>query len=141
MSKTEFLTVLRQALSMRVEAGQVNEHMRYYEDYINTQIRLGRTEEEVIADLGDPRLIAKTIGDTQGAGGSEPFRETERPERPDRSVGNFFHGLPMWGRKLLILGALILIIMVVASLLSFLMPIILALCVVAILFDFFRRLR
>lgn len=37
-----------------------------YRDYITGEIRKGRTEEQVMDDLGDPRLIARTIIETQG---------------------------------------------------------------------------
>ena len=52
------------ALSGKVSPGVVTENLNYYEDYINTEIRKGRSEEEVLAGLGDPRLIARTIVET-----------------------------------------------------------------------------
>ncbi len=66
MDKREFLDRLRGALSGRIAAGLVAENMDYYENYINTEIRKGRSEEEVLSSLGDPRLLAKTIIQTQG---------------------------------------------------------------------------
>lgn len=66
MSKQEFIDRLRAALSGRVNSGLVTENVNYYEDYINTEIRKGRTEEEVLKSLGDPRLIAKTIIEMYG---------------------------------------------------------------------------
>lgn len=64
MTKQEFLEKLRVSLNGKVAANQVEEHVRYYEDYINVEIRKGRDEEEVMAALGEPRLIAKTIVET-----------------------------------------------------------------------------
>lgn len=66
MDKQEFLDGLRAALQGSVSAGLVMENVNYYEDYINTEIRKGKTEAEVLSTLGDPRLIAKTIVQTQG---------------------------------------------------------------------------
>ena len=63
MTKQEFLDSLRMALASRVSASQVEENIRYYEDYINTQMRMNRSEAEVIAELGDPRLLARSISD------------------------------------------------------------------------------
>ncbi len=65
MDRREFLATLRGQL----EAGQMHEgkraaHLRYYEDYIQSRVRSGQSEEEVIRALGDPRLIARTLLDT-----------------------------------------------------------------------------
>lgn len=150
MNKTEFLNSLRQALSFRVSADQVNEHMRYYEDYINTQTRLGKSEEEVIKSLGDPRLIAKTIGDTQGGGDVQGEPESTQDYRQAGSEGTygraparvgFWNKLPLWAKKLIFIVILILIIAGIATLVSFLLPVILAFCVLGILFEFFRKLH
>lgn len=71
MRKEEFLQMLRRALTGDVPPGVVEENIRYYDGYIADEVRKGRTEEEVIAEIGDPRLIARTIEDTtDGAGDS-----------------------------------------------------------------------
>ena len=67
MTKEEFLTGLRSSLSGSVSADVINENMRYYENFINTEIRKGRTEEDVLEELGSPLLIAKTVKDTASA--------------------------------------------------------------------------
>lgn len=73
MSRQEFIEKLRMTLSGRLPSAAVADNVNYYEDYINMEIRKGRTEEEVLAALGDPRLIAKTIIQTNaGAGASMP---------------------------------------------------------------------
>ena len=64
MTKEQFLSSLKEALSGNVSPSLVNENLRYYEEYIETEKRKGRTEEEVMEELGDPRLIARTITDT-----------------------------------------------------------------------------
>ena len=61
MTKQDFLDGLRRSLSAGLEPEQINEHIRYYSDYIDSQIRMGTPEEEVMASLGEPRLIAKTL--------------------------------------------------------------------------------
>ena len=66
MNKQEFVDRLRMALNGRVSPGLVMDNVNYYQDYINTEIRKGRTEEEVLESLGDPRLIARTIIQTNG---------------------------------------------------------------------------
>ncbi len=69
MNKQEFINKLRAALNGRISPEQVNENVNYYEEYINTQIRMGNPEEQVLASLGDPRLIARTIIETAGQSG------------------------------------------------------------------------
>lgn len=66
MSKQEFLDGLRRSLSGGLEAGEINEHINYYSHYIDSQIRNGTPEEEVMASLGEPRLIAKTLLGMEG---------------------------------------------------------------------------
>jgi hypothetical protein len=61
MTRYEFIDRLRAALNGRIPTAQITDTINYYEEYIVTEIRKGRTEEEVLASLGDPRLIAKTI--------------------------------------------------------------------------------
>ena len=61
MTKQEFLDGLRRSLVSGLEASEVNEHINYYSQYIDSQIRMGMSEEEVMSSLGEPRLIAKTL--------------------------------------------------------------------------------
>ena len=66
MSKQEFLDGLRRSLASGLETHEINEHINYYSDYIDSQIRRGTPEEEVMAALGEPRLIAKTLLGMEG---------------------------------------------------------------------------
>lgn len=61
MSRQEFLQRLRESLLGEVPGNVIEENIRYYDEYINTEVRNGSSEDEVIASIGDPRLIAKTI--------------------------------------------------------------------------------
>lgn len=62
MEKQEFLMVLRQSLSGEVPEQEVENSIRYYEEYLTDEVN--KTIEEKINELGEPRLIAKTIIDT-----------------------------------------------------------------------------
>ena len=69
MSKTEFLDILYNQLSGRMPEGSVAAHVQYYRNYIEDEQQKGRTETDILNDLGDPRLIARTLLDTEvGAG-------------------------------------------------------------------------
>ena len=69
MSKTEFLDILYNQLSGQMPEGSVAAHVQYYRNYIEDEQQKGRTETDILNDLGDPRLIARTLLDTEvGAG-------------------------------------------------------------------------
>ncbi|MFR3283620.1 MAG: HAAS signaling domain-containing protein [Clostridium fessum] len=75
MRKTEFLQELREALDGEVSASVIQSNISYYDQYISQEAAKGRREEEVIEEIGSPRLIAKTIIDSsEGAGETEPGR-------------------------------------------------------------------
>lgn len=69
MNRDEFLRTLREALSGEIPPNIIEENIRYYDAYIADEVRKGRTEEEVIEELGGARVIAKTIIDVAAAGG------------------------------------------------------------------------
>ena len=75
MRKEEFLEKLRARLSQTMSQQEVTAQIRYYENYIQEQIQNGRSEEEVLTELGDPLLIAKTLVDVQ-----ETQEEYSHPE-------------------------------------------------------------
>ena len=69
MSKKEFLDILYNQLSGQIPEGSVAAHVQYYRNYIEDEQQKGRTETDILNDLGDPRLIARTLLDTEvGAG-------------------------------------------------------------------------
>lgn len=63
MTKTEFLQILREELDGRVPYSVIQENLNYYDTYINGELARGKTEDQVIQELGGPRLIARTIVD------------------------------------------------------------------------------
>lgn len=63
MAKKEFLNGLEEAMLEQMDISEAAPHIRYYQDYIENEVRHGRDEEEVISSLQNPRLIAKNIID------------------------------------------------------------------------------
>lgn len=63
MTKYEFLYALRETLANALNPSQVEEQVLYYSNYIDEQVRLGYTEAQVLAELGDARSIAHNIID------------------------------------------------------------------------------
>lgn len=63
MTKQEFLQGLRSELDGRVPYSVIQENLNYYDSYINGETAKGLPEEQVIEELGGPRIIARTIVD------------------------------------------------------------------------------
>ncbi len=61
MSKQEFLETLGKALRRELPVQAVEQNLQYYEQYFVQRMQDGMTEAEILKELGDPRLIAKTI--------------------------------------------------------------------------------
>lgn len=92
MRKDEFLQTLRRALNGNVPPRVVEENVRYYDGYISDEVRKGRSEEEVIEEIGDPRLIARTIEDTTDGAGEGEFVDDDASaysRSSDRGYGTY----------------------------------------------------
>ena len=82
MDRTEFIERLQRALAGGVNSSRVAENVQYYREYIDMEIRKGRSEEEVLGSLGDPRLLAKSIIEAnKRAGVSEGTNRMKRGKR------------------------------------------------------------
>lgn len=140
MDRQEFLNTLRQALAGEVSTEIVNENMDYYNEYIVTEVRKGRTESDVMQSLGDPRLIAKTIIDTQGgeANASYVYEEPETEEIYEESSRRMFR-LPGWAMLILIVVAACVVVGTVSSVVITFLPVILPVIAVVYLVRMFRR--
>lgn len=139
MTKYEFTEGLRKALSGIVGHSVVNENVKYYEDYIDMEIRKGRKEEEVMEELGDPRLIAKTIIETTKAGA---VSEEEREEKGGFSAnGHRVFRIPGWLVMCIVILLLLLLFWVVGSVLSLVLPILIPALLVWYLVRIWRSRR
>lgn len=65
MTKQEFIQELGACLLNEVDSQEYRNSMEYYSRYIDDEMRRGKSEQEVLEQLGSPRLIAKTIIDAQ----------------------------------------------------------------------------
>jgi uncharacterized membrane protein len=59
MNKKEFIEILKNSLIGEVSTEVLDQNIAYYNQYISS--KSGTEEERIIHELGDPRLIAKTI--------------------------------------------------------------------------------
>ncbi|MGN0168877.1 MAG: DUF1700 domain-containing protein [Acetatifactor sp.] len=151
MNKQEFLEKLRLSLNGKVPAGVVTENINYYEDYINTEIRKGKSEEEVLVSLGDPRLIARTIVETRGgrAEQASDFRESGDYSGQEREgyqdfghVDESRHGwvakIPGWVWLVLFIIVAVIILSAVFHVIAFFAPALIVIAVVMFLVKLFR---
>ena len=153
MTKQEFLEGLRERLLEEGASVLVPENLNYYDSYIEEEKQKGRTEEDVLEELGNPALIARSIleaagYEVDGIPDGEPGRYdnartteeeqfgqqfSERMERAEESFQPVKDTVMPW----VILGAVLLIILILvlgffAILSRFLVPILLIVLIVRI---------
>ena len=75
LNREEFLRGLENALSGNVPPSVVRDNLRYYDDYIRSERQKGRSESDIMDELGDPRLIARTILDTTPGAAEGEYEE------------------------------------------------------------------
>lgn len=91
MNRIEFIEKLQRALAGGLNSNQVADHVRYYQEYIDAEMRKGKSEAEVLAVLGDPRLLAKSIIEAnKRAGTNEGTNRTYDEEMA--GAGNAYRG-------------------------------------------------
>lgn len=125
MTRGEFLKQLKEALKGRVSDKTVQENICYYEEYIKEEITRGRSEREVLEMLGDPWILAKTIGDMQKAsGGKDNYaygRNTEEAEEKEKGRKG------LWWKVLLtaavVIAGIFLVLSLVTGIIRILMPV------------------
>lgn len=141
MNRTEFLSELRIALQGQVDQATINDTLHYYENYIMEESRKGRSEQEVLDELGNPRLLAKTIISSTGQDYEKGYRETtsgysgEYDETADFIInGKVYRGMKAKIMKWTAIIAMILILVGVISLIcgviSFLAPVLVPLLII-----------
>lgn len=157
MNKTEFLEILRTQLLSDMPPIQAASHVEYYENYINQQVEAGKPEDVVLEELGDPRLIAKTILDTNSYepnGGSssygsgsynsrEDYYDTQSHSEKSPIRRRVFASLDLstWQGKLLAIGATVVILVLLITILSALIPVAVVIFVILFLISQFRKRR
>ncbi len=137
MTKDEFLNKLQEALTDSVPPDIVRENIQYYSDYIDDEEKKGRSEAEVLEELGSPRLIAHTIIDTtpesasyQGGGNGAYYQGTGsgRGYRDEESSYHSFNiDLGKWYWKVIafivIFAVILVVITVISGVMTLLMPV------------------
>ena len=80
MTKTEFLEALRRALNGNMAAASVEDNLKFYENYFYSEEAKGRSEAAVLSELGDPRILARTLIDAAERAGDAYAREANETQ-------------------------------------------------------------
>lgn len=101
MTKQEFLDGLMSELSPSGSAKLIDDNRAFYDEYISGEMAKGRTEDEVISELGEPRLIANSI--LQAEGYKDVFAEGTKTytayDTPDGDPTTFAQGREYKGKS------------------------------------------
>jgi uncharacterized membrane protein len=153
MNREEFIQQLSEQLMGNVSEAERMDSIRYYREYIEEQMRTGKSEEEVLDSLGSAYGIAKSIIEAKGYG-TEDTRTydsdsgdwardeiDEREEERDGVDSKFFH-ISGWKARLTIVGILVVLFLILAllfkvfvTILPFLIPFLLVLFLLRLFTD------
>lgn len=156
MSKKEFLDILYNQLSGQMPEGSVAAHVQYYRNYIEDEQQKGRTETDILNDLGDPRLIARTLLDTEvGAGNpqngstysaiyNEADSDYNEYDSSDSARGHvkkhsFKLDLSTWYGKVAVILIAAVVLLLLVTILGILIPVVIVAGVIMYIISQFRK--
>ena len=156
MSKTEFLDILYNQLSGQMPEGNVAAHVQYYRNYIEDEQQKGRTENEILNELGDPRLIARTLLDTEVGSGnpqtgstysasySETASDYNEYDSSDSAQGHvkrhsFKLDLSTWYGKVAVILIAAVVLLLLVTILGVLIPVMIVAGVIMYIVSQFRK--
>ena len=160
MTKEEFLEGLKRALFSTGSQSLIEYNLDYYSSYIDGEIAKGRSMDDVMNELGDPRLIANSIIVAEGYsdvfvglegevidGNAGDYKENsdfefntkgfDKDYEESHKENGAFKIYNMTGKSLILpliiaLAVLILVVVVVVAVFSFLAPVLLPIIAVLI---------
>ena len=160
MTKEEFLEGLKRALFSTGSQSLIEYNLDYYSSYIDGEIAKGRSMDDVMNELGDPRLIANSIKVAEGYsdvfvgledevidGNAGDYKENsdfefnnkgfDKGYEDSREENGAFKIYNMTGKSLILpliiaLAVLILVVVVIVAVFSFLAPVLLPIIAVLI---------
>ncbi len=148
MSRDEFLDKLKHALGNDLNSAKVQEHVNYYASYIDGEMAKGRSESEVIDELGDPWAISRNIVGMQHVDEIDPGRKARadqnRQKKPEGSKTHVFTFDTRGKRIALVVGivlAIFLVMSIVSGIISFLAPVLFPILLVVWVVRMVRRRR
>lgn len=127
MTKQEFLEELKRSLTGEVSPEVMMDSYGYYSNYIDDEMRKGRSEAEVLGELGKPALIARSIIAAQAGernadveytedGRTKKVRKKpsfEKTESTNRTHKEFVFDFNAWYAKVLYVAVIIVLLILV----------------------------
>ena len=96
MSKEEFLRELAEALAGDVPESVIRDNVSYYGSYISQETAKGRSVDEIVKEIGEPFIVAKTIiehceasGECAGDDSYGNYKETYSENRNQSASGGY----------------------------------------------------
>ena len=158
MDRGEFLSILRESMEGLIPMDEVEKNIQFYRSYFDES---GQADREVIEELGDPRLIARTIIDAYKASKgpmADYYTEQARSEYSREHSGQYGDfanqkGGGGSGRRfawlekaigwfVVLFVAIVFFVVAVAVVgvvVGYVLPVILLIVLIKILADYFRR--
>jgi len=136
MTKEEFIITFRRFLAGELATNEIDEHATYYENYIAMEIGKGKKVEEVLEQLGDPRLLAKTIIEVNKE--KVESGQTNSYSSSNTSSNGQKKGLPRWLVSSIVVSLLVLIIIVVFRLFFLFLPVLIVIFIVSYIIRLFK---
>ena len=112
-------------------------HVQYYRNYIEEEQRKGRSEDDILNELGDPHLIARTLLDTDSTASGNPqttgsysepytdnsYNNASSSSRKKVKSRSFHIDLSTWYGKLAVILIAVVVIFLLCTVLSVLIPV------------------
>lgn len=158
MSKEEFLRNLQESLAGAVPVQTIRENLRYYDDYLTAEMAKGRTVDDIVAEIGDAKLIARSIIDATPGSGEGAYETADYTDSsagtgggPNQSKSSYgsgnihYYNLNKWYYKLLAVVLVVVIVTVVLTvvggILSLVIPLLPVIGLVILIMWFVRGFR
>lgn len=165
MNREEFLEILNIQLQGEIPSNEISQHLSYYKFFIQQKVDQGLPEAQVLEELGDPRLIAKTLIDTEDIPNIQGYRqsysysaEESNPETSHQNDQRSFQeddfqknarqpgsihrlDLTTWQGKLAVIAVAVLLSVLTALLIGALLPVAGIFLLVAIVISLINRRR
>lgn len=152
MTKQDFLESLRCTLNGNISPATVEEHIRFYDGYFRTEASKGKSEAEIAAGLGEPRILARTLIDAAGRAGDEYAQkksqyggeagpeEYHRPNASGESAGMLRKvQMPGWLLALIVIAVLLVVLRIVGTIIFALLPYMIPVVIVVYVIKLIRR--
>lgn len=155
MDRVEFLAILRESLEGHIPNADVEENIAFYRNYFE---EAEISDKKVIEELGDPRLIARTIIQAYKASKgpmADYYEEQARSEYSQSHSSGYGTGGENTGfaekkeriKRGVILGSVCLVVLLVivallalvGAVMMYLLPILVVILAIKILVDYFNR--